>query len=160
MRFIASDDHTRWKAASSTGLSTFPINCTCSPANCLQKLTFRYGEIDYIYGWKAYNEHNGFTNAQSLMNVVELLMQICYLRLRKRPGHENPALLIGYSVSLMSLAKTALYWLQEYYSGCGSHIANTLAKNLGTRKSDIILGIGLFFSGLYRMEHGSYFLGS
>jgi len=120
MRFIASDGRTRWKAVSSTGLSTFPTNCTSPSANDLQSLTFRYGEIDYIYGWKAYNEHNGFTNAQSLMNVVELLMQICYLRLRKQAGHESQALLIGYSVSLMSFAKTALYWLQEYYSGCGS----------------------------------------
>lgn len=80
-------------------------------------LTSSYGEVDYIYGWKAYNEHNGFTNAQSLMNVLELLMQIRYLQIRKRPGHEGQALLIGYSVSLMTLAKTALYWLQEYYSG-------------------------------------------
>jgi hypothetical protein len=73
--------------------------------------------VDYIYGWKAYNERNGFTNAQSAMNVIEVLMQIRYLQIRKRPGHENQALLIGYSACLMTLAKTLLYWLQEYYSG-------------------------------------------
>ena len=44
-------------------------------------------------------------------------MQIWFLRLRNKPGQQNKALLIGYSVSLMTLSKTVLYWLQEYYSG-------------------------------------------
>jgi len=44
-------------------------------------------------------------------------MQIWFLRLRNKPGQENKALMIGYSVSLMTFSKTLLYWLQEYYSG-------------------------------------------
>jgi len=82
-----------------------------------RRLIRRYGEIDYIYGKKAYENHNGFTNAQSLLNVIEVLMQIWFLRLRNKPGRENKALMIGYSVSLMTFSKTVLYWLQEYYSG-------------------------------------------
>ncbi|KAL9071098.1 MAG: hypothetical protein Q9161_004437 [Pseudevernia consocians] len=30
-----------------------------------------YGQIDYIYGEKAYKEHNGFTAAQGSLNIVE-----------------------------------------------------------------------------------------
>jgi hypothetical protein len=109
------------RKASYDGRGRLPLAILCPLRSVLfkagNKLTRSYGEVDYIYGWKAYNEHNGFTNAQSLMNVFELLMQIRYLQIRKRPGHEGQALLVGYSVSLMSLAKTALYWLQEYYSG-------------------------------------------
>jgi hypothetical protein len=82
-----------------------------------KKLSRSYAEVDYIYGTKAYENHNGFTNAQSALNVVELLIQIWFLRLRNKPGQENKALMIGYSVSLMTLSKTVLYWLQEYYSG-------------------------------------------
>jgi len=77
----------------------------------------RYGEVDYIYGKKAYENHNGFTNAQSALNVVELLLQIWFLRLRSRPQQEGKALLVGYTVSVMTLSKTVLYWLQEYFSG-------------------------------------------
>ena len=77
----------------------------------------RYAEVDYIYGWKAYKNHNGFTNAQSSLNVIELLLQIYYLRLRTKPGKENRALMVGYTVSVMTLSKTILYWLQEYFSG-------------------------------------------
>lgn len=77
----------------------------------------RYGEVDYIYGWKAYENHNGFTNAQSALNVLELLLQIYFLRLRTKPGKEDKALMVGYTVSVMTLSKTILYWLQEYFSG-------------------------------------------
>lgn len=130
----------------------------CSPLKWTLKLMIRYGEVDYIYGWKAFNEHNGFTNAQSALNVIELLMQICYLKLRKQPGKENQALLVGYSVSLMSLSKTVLYWLQEYYSG---YVPGAVGRvdGLGTRKSVIIPSIDLSFCGLYQMVHGSYFQG-
>ena len=82
-----------------------------------RSLLYRYGEVDYIYGKKAYENHNGFTNAQSALNVIEVLMQVCFLRLRNKPGQENKALMVGYSVSLMTFSKTILYWLQEYYSG-------------------------------------------
>jgi hypothetical protein len=76
-----------------------------------------YGEIDYIYGKKAYINKNGFTNAQSSLNVIEVLLQIWFLRIRRDPSKQNKALLVGYTVSVMSLSKTILYWLQEYFSG-------------------------------------------
>ena len=31
---------------------------------------------------------------------------------------ESKALVVGYTVSVMTLSKTVLYWLQEYFSGC------------------------------------------
>lgn len=40
-----------------------------------------YGEIDYIYGWKAVHDRNGFTAAQGTLNVVETIMYILYLSL-------------------------------------------------------------------------------
>ena len=39
----------------------------------------RYGEVDYIYGWRAYEAHNGFTAAQATLNVVETVMYTYYL---------------------------------------------------------------------------------
>jgi len=76
-----------------------------------------YGEVDYIYGKKAYDNHNGFTNAQSALNVVEVIMQLWFLKLRQHPRKQNMALLVGFTVSVMTLSKTLLYWLQEYFSG-------------------------------------------
>lgn len=38
-----------------------------------------YGTIDYIYGWPAYNAHNGFTAAQAMLNVIESLFYMYYL---------------------------------------------------------------------------------
>ena len=38
-----------------------------------------YGQVDYMYGWKAYNEHNGFTAAQGTLNVVETVGYLGYL---------------------------------------------------------------------------------
>jgi len=84
---------------------------------CIATVDLSYGEVDGIYSKKAYENHNGFTNAQSALNVIELLMQIWFLNLRKKTGKENMALMVGYTVSVMTFAKTVLYWLQEYFSG-------------------------------------------
>ncbi|KAM3068713.1 hypothetical protein ACMFMG_010890 [Clarireedia jacksonii] len=102
-----------------------------------------YGRVDYIYGWKAFNEHNGFTNAQTFLNIVETAMYGYYLyilytygkpsRAQGRGAPKNAgflgeqryidgskgarALLVGYSAAVMTVSKTLLYWLNEYYSG-------------------------------------------
>jgi hypothetical protein len=96
-----------------------------------------YGKVDYIYGWKAYNAHNGFTAAQGLLNIVESVMYIYYLYIlfahgkqSTKAGREAPkpsnvgflgqqrtvdgkwgalAVLVGYSAALMTVSKTVLY---------------------------------------------------
>ncbi|PLB46807.1 hypothetical protein P170DRAFT_466207 [Aspergillus steynii IBT 23096] len=107
-----------------------------------------YGTIDYIYGWPAFNARNGFTAAQSVLNVLETIGYIYYLvtvyrhgssatasgrasqRKTKKgllwlfkdekvlPGRTGAnALLVAYSASVMTLGKTLLYWLNEFFSG-------------------------------------------
>ncbi|PYH43216.1 uncharacterized protein BP01DRAFT_393567 [Aspergillus saccharolyticus JOP 1030-1] len=38
-----------------------------------------YGTIDYIYGWPAFNARNGFTAAQTVLNLVESAGYVYYL---------------------------------------------------------------------------------
>ncbi|KAJ5587008.1 uncharacterized protein N7459_002773 [Penicillium hispanicum] len=105
-----------------------------------------YGTVDYIYGWPAFNARNGFTAAQTVMNLIETVGYIYYLwviyvhgatvtsgrgapRLRKGlrwlltgdkvvAGRTGAiALLVAYSASVMTLSKTLLYWLNELFSG-------------------------------------------
>ncbi|TKA75922.1 hypothetical protein B0A49_04629 [Cryomyces minteri] len=59
-----------------------------------------YGTIDYIYGWPAYNAHNGFTAAQGTLNIVESIGYVVYLWIVYT--HGNPANVKG---------------LNEYFSG-------------------------------------------
>lgn len=93
-----------------------------------------YCEMDYIYGWKAYNEKNGFTAAQTLLNVVESLMYVYYLYLVYARGRKATtgrgakastegflaqryvdgqtgalAILLVFSAAVMTLSKTTLY---------------------------------------------------
>lgn len=80
-----------------------------------------YGRIDYIYGWKAFDERDGFTAAQSWLNVVESLMYAFYVITYFRKGvgdgkvktlYGRPAafaLLVGYAAAVATLSKTALY---------------------------------------------------
>ena len=100
-----------------------------------------YGTIDYIYGFPAFNEGNGFTAAQAFMNIIETGGQMIYLYIvyryaapvknvgrgySKQGGKtgalwllENEcvlsgrqgaiALLVAYSVSVMTASKTILY---------------------------------------------------
>ncbi|TBU45626.1 hypothetical protein BD309DRAFT_859785 [Dichomitus squalens] len=75
-----------------------------------------YQEIDYVYGLKALQEGSGFTNAQSALNVVENFMNIGYLYLA-HVTKSPVAPLLGFASATMTLSKTVLYWLQEYYCG-------------------------------------------
>ncbi|KAI1457203.1 hypothetical protein F4805DRAFT_457960 [Annulohypoxylon moriforme] len=90
-----------------------------------------YGEVDHVYGWKSFHAHNGFTAAQGSLNVVETLMYLVYVGyyvgkgvsvkgrktkvLTGRPA--ALAVLVAFSAAVMTLSKTVLYWLNEYFSG-------------------------------------------
>ncbi|KAI1393808.1 uncharacterized protein F4822DRAFT_386022 [Hypoxylon trugodes] len=90
-----------------------------------------YGEVDHVYGWKAFRAKSGFTSAQGLLNVVETGMYFVYLYVYFTAGKRQSgvstktlsgrsaavALLFAFSAAVMTLSKTVLYWLQEYYSG-------------------------------------------
>jgi len=96
-----------------------------------------YCEMDYIYGWKAFNEHNGFTAAQTMLNIIETAMYIYYLYIvyaygRPSTSHQRGAskpstaavlgqqryvdgkkgalaVLIVHSAAVMTVSKTVLY---------------------------------------------------
>ncbi|THX59413.1 hypothetical protein D6D06_02074 [Aureobasidium pullulans] len=104
-----------------------------------------YGQVDHIYGWPAYNSGNGFTAAQTGMNVVEIVGYVYYLYLLYTYGRTEDvqgtgapdkqqvgklaqsrtiygkaaakAVVLLYGVALMTLSKTVLYWLNEVFSG-------------------------------------------
>ncbi|KAK2747667.1 hypothetical protein FQN55_004837 [Onygenales sp. PD_40] len=95
-----------------------------------------YGEVDHVYGWEAFNANSGFTSAQSFLNVVESLMYIYYywawssaavsVKVAGAGGETRRvlvgrpaavALLVGFSAAVMTLSKSVLYWLCEYFSG-------------------------------------------
>ncbi len=78
-----------------------------------------YGTIDYIYGEKAWNENNGFTAAQTALNVFETAGYLGYLwvvwqygqgKERTLPGGwGGVACLTGFALSVMTVSKTVLY---------------------------------------------------
>lgn len=93
-----------------------------------------YMQTDYVYGWKAFNEKNGFTSAQGSMNIPETLLFLYYLYLVylhstqstathggpvPKPGflaqryvhgkHGALAVVVGFTAAVMTLSKTLLY---------------------------------------------------
>jgi hypothetical protein len=88
-----------------------------------------YGEVDHTYGWKAFHAHTGFTAAQGSLNVIETTMYLTYAWIyltRAGPAAGRPnalsgrtaavAVLIAFSAAVMTVSKTVLYWLNEYFS--------------------------------------------
>lgn len=75
-----------------------------------------YQEIDLVYGVQALLDGDGFTNAQSLLNIIENLLNILYLYLA-HVVQWPAANLVALTVASMTLSKTILYWAQEYYCG-------------------------------------------
>jgi len=75
----------------------------------------KYATIDYVYGKYAFVNHEGFTRAQACMNLVESAFNFWYLYLVSRK--HVAATLIGFTGSLLTVGKTILYFLNEYFSG-------------------------------------------
>ncbi|KAF8811171.1 hypothetical protein BYT27DRAFT_7184544 [Phlegmacium glaucopus] len=84
-----------------------------------------YQEVDHIYGTTSFLSQNGFTNAQSLLNIIETLANLAYLYLA-HIAQWSPAPIIGFGAALTTLSKTVLYWAQEYYCGFCEIGHNTL----------------------------------
>ncbi|KZV73388.1 hypothetical protein PENSPDRAFT_648925 [Peniophora sp. CONT] len=87
-----------------------------------------YQNVDYVYGLPAFERGDGFTNAQSLMNVVETVLNLHYLYLAHvRASPIAPV--VGFATAVMTLSKTLLYWLQEYFCG-GCAVGHNSMKDL------------------------------
>jgi hypothetical protein len=96
-----------------------------------------YANIDWVYGWPGWNNHDGFGGGQGAMNAIEAVLYGLYgmivwnhgawaeggsglqigqgvkgwlsggVKIRGATG--NQALLIGFAASVMTLSKTMLY---------------------------------------------------
>ncbi|KAF9507113.1 hypothetical protein BS47DRAFT_1304407 [Hydnum rufescens UP504] len=81
-----------------------------------------YATIDHVrlYGLRAWESKDGFPSAQALMNIVETALNWCYLFTRHiSPSPISP--LLGFTAAVMTLSKTVLYGLQDYFCGwCSS----------------------------------------
>jgi hypothetical protein len=131
-----------------------------------------YGTVDYIYGWPAYNARNGFTAAQTILNVVETLGYLYYLWIVYRHGATVVtgrggkklkkgfvwlltgekvvagrtgaiALLVAFTTSVMTLSKTILYCKSLFVSFWGEFLVLTF------------VGLNELFSGFDNIGHNS-----
>ena len=105
-----------------------------------------YSTVDYFYGWPAIEANDGFTAAQSILNIVETVMYIVYMWIvyaygfresdKSGRGTSNPilgkrkivgkeaglAVLLLWSAAVMTVSKT---WI---YCKC-FHLNETLVKS-------------------------------
>jgi hypothetical protein len=128
-----------------------------------------YGTVDYIYGWPAYNSHNGFTAAQTYLNLAETAAYLYYLWIVYKYGTPAPgasrasksqrlwsafagervvggrtgaiALLVAFSASVMTLSKTILY------------CKRTTPQMNGYRANDTVSGVQEYCSGFENIGH-------
>ncbi|BGP45322.1 hypothetical protein JCM10450v2_001140 [Rhodotorula kratochvilovae] len=74
-----------------------------------------YGQVDKVYSREWWDLRRGFTSAQALMNIVESALNVLYLFLA---GRGSPvAVLVGFTATVMTAAKTVLYWLRDQQAG-------------------------------------------
>lgn len=64
----------------------------------------------------------------AFMNIIETLLNLAYLYLAHVSAWP-PAIIVGLSAAVMTVSKTWLYWLQEYYCGFCS-IGHNSGKDL------------------------------
>ena len=98
-----------------------------------------YGAIDHIYGWPAWNSHNGFTAAQSVMNIPESACYCWYLYvvgpqivnwsdmgigdLEVKVNSVSLAVLLCFSAAVMTVSKTLLYCESPFLEHCKEWIS-------------------------------------
>ncbi|KAI8388116.1 uncharacterized protein BYT42DRAFT_559000 [Radiomyces spectabilis] len=76
-----------------------------------------YGTVDKLYGPEAIEDNNGFTGAQAFMNLIEISLGLLFVRMVGNKNYtQGQANLVGFSASILTLAKTILYWLMEVFS--------------------------------------------
>lgn len=137
-----------------------------------------YGQVDYIYGWPAWHAKNGFTAAQSALNVVETAGYAFYLYLvyahgrtedvqgtgapdkqfvgklsRSRTVHGKTAaqaLVVLYGIALMTLSKTVLYCM--YSRAVETRTVSQLSQQGSTKHT-----AGLQTSATTMCLHWSFF---
>jgi hypothetical protein len=102
-----------------------------------------YVEVDHVYGWKAFNNGDGFPAAQSTMNLVEVALYFVYLWIVLKHGGNSAAdgrgapgkaavgrlgeskvvrgrmaglaALAGYTGAALTVGKTLLYGIFYFY---------------------------------------------
>ena len=146
-----------------------------------------YGRIDYIYGWKAFNERNGFTAAQTILNLIETAMYTFYMYILFAHGKQSskhgrgaprPALagflgqqravegkmgalavLVGYSAAVMTVSKTFLYCAFNSFRiiSCANAIQGSMSTILVSITLAITAPRTSFSSGSFLTAHGLFF---
>ncbi|KAK9476633.1 hypothetical protein V1514DRAFT_336144 [Lipomyces japonicus] len=79
-----------------------------------------YAEIDYVYGFPAYEEKDGFPSAQAFMTLVEAFFNWIYVYTSYFSTNQSTRItgaLIGFASATSCFSKTTLYMLCEYFSG-------------------------------------------
>ncbi|KAL7270702.1 hypothetical protein RUND412_006579 [Rhizina undulata] len=75
-----------------------------------------YSEIDYVYGFKFLEEKNGFTSAQGVMNLLEVLLNFIYVWGWWKGSSSGWVPMTGFMSVVMTESKTILYLLNEFFS--------------------------------------------
>ena len=69
-----------------------------------------YGTIDYIYGWPAFNARNGFTAAQTVLNLFESAAYVYYLFVVYRHGVSMGSVAGGRGGGRQKKAQKGIRW--------------------------------------------------
>lgn len=126
-----------------------------------------YSRVDLVYGFPAWDGHNGFTGAQSAMNIPETLFSAWYLyivasQIMHRRGqdsvfnvgikgsnHVNFAVLLCFASAVMTLSKTVLY--------CRFFLSFLYSRQMiwVTNETLLFLGLSEAYSGFEGIGHNS-----
>lgn len=102
------------------------VSCSSAHVPC-QAATFTpswkpsavYSKVDLVYSLQTFEEGDGFPGAMASLNLIESALNFTYLAFWAR-GDGAAAALVGLVGIVMTLTKTVLYILIEYFSGCGN----------------------------------------
>ncbi|OAA39538.1 C6 transcription factor [Beauveria brongniartii RCEF 3172] len=126
-----------------------------------------YGEVDHVYGWKAFHAKSGFTAAQGALNAVETVMYLVYAwaffakavdvagvdgkrAVTGRRGAQ--AVLVGFSAAVMTLSKTILYCMVSFFGEGGAQRPNGQRKKPRLTTS-CFTGLNEYYSGFDNIGH-------
>jgi len=78
-----------------------------------------FERIDHVYSVKGYHDKAGFAPAAAVSNLIETSLNLAYLY-TVHVSPRNIAPLLGFTGASMTLLKTTIWVLQEYFCGACS----------------------------------------
>lgn len=118
-----------------------------------------YVDVDYNYGWPAWDAHDGFTGAQASLNLIETVMYLYYLYVVGNKVATGDGFIKGVVTKLSPLKRSGEDGSRIVVTGSGvaTAVVVLFAASVMTLSKTILYGFHEVFSGFGGIRQNDWY---